>query len=116
MRSEKLVSIALACFISVYLVIFHPSSQQVKNFPGTWFDRLSTTAAYEVSSRNPELEGYQILPADNIWNVHVQSLPADENSNAYIQTISAGNHVIQTSDPESGRQRTVIQSEFHTMA
>src|SRR4030067_532934 len=93
MRSEKLVSIALACFIAGFLVVIHPSSRQVKNLPGTWIDRLSITAGYEESSRNPDLEGCQVLPADNIWNMPVQSLPVDQNSNAYIQTIGAGSHV-----------------------
>jgi len=93
MRFEKLVSITLACLISVFLTAIQPPSQQVKNFPETWKDRFAFSAGNIESFGTPYLEGCQVLPADNIWNTPVESLPVEAQSNAYIQTIGASNHV-----------------------
>jgi len=41
----------------------------------------------------PDLAGCPILPADNIWNVPVNTLPVDANSALYITTIGASDHV-----------------------
>jgi hypothetical protein len=41
----------------------------------------------------PTLGGCPVLPADNIWNVPVDTLPLDPNSNAYINTIGANDNV-----------------------
>ena len=35
----------------------------------------------------PEIDGCQILPADNIWNTPINNLPVDPNSDAYINSI-----------------------------
>jgi len=37
----------------------------------------------------PEVAGCPVFPADNIWNVPVDTLPLDPNSDAYIATIGA---------------------------
>ena len=41
----------------------------------------------------PVLGGCPVLPADNIWNVPVDTLPVDPNSNAYVNTIGADANV-----------------------
>lgn len=41
----------------------------------------------------PKLEGCSVFPADNIWNVPIDTLPVDPNSAAYIATIGAGEPV-----------------------
>ena len=41
----------------------------------------------------PTLGGCPILPADNIWNVPIDTLPIDPSSSAYINTIGATRHV-----------------------
>ena len=41
----------------------------------------------------PVAAGCQILPADNIWNVPVDTLPLDPSSSAYITTIGATEYV-----------------------
>ena len=38
---------------------------------------------------SPQVAGCNVFPADNIWNVPVDSLPVDGNSSAYIATIGA---------------------------
>ena len=50
-----------------------------------------------------------MLPADNIWNVPIDTLPVDPNSTAYINTIGAARHV--HADFGSGRG-TAGQSAF----
>ena len=41
----------------------------------------------------PQVAGCSIFPADNVWNVPVDTLPVDTNSAAYVAAISAGEHV-----------------------
>ena len=38
----------------------------------------------------PEVVGCAVFPADNVWNVRVDTLPVDANSAAYIATIGPG--------------------------
>ncbi|MCZ7574137.1 MAG: hypothetical protein M5U01_36775 [Ardenticatenaceae bacterium] len=38
----------------------------------------------------PDVAGCAVFPADNIWNVPVDTLPVDANSSGYIATIGAG--------------------------
>jgi hypothetical protein len=37
----------------------------------------------------PQLDGCQVFPADNIWNVAVDGLPVDPASDTYVATIGA---------------------------
>lgn len=41
----------------------------------------------------PQLDGCQVLPADNIWNVPVDAFPVDPDSDTYIATIGAATNV-----------------------
>jgi hypothetical protein len=41
----------------------------------------------------PELAGCAVFPADNVWNVPVDTLPVDTNSAAYVATIGADRYV-----------------------
>ena len=41
----------------------------------------------------PAIESCPIFPADNIWNVPVDTLPVHDNSAAFITTIGADSHV-----------------------
>jgi len=41
----------------------------------------------------PDLAGCPIFPADNVWNVAVDTLPVDANSGLYVATIGAGESV-----------------------
>jgi hypothetical protein len=52
------------------------------------------TATSPQSQGGPQVAGCPLFPADNIWNVPVDTLPVDPNSAAYINTIgaSAGLH------------------------
>jgi hypothetical protein len=56
---------------------------------------ITGTPGHAQTSTPPQLEGCDIFPADNVWNVRVDSLPLDPNSAAYINTIgpSAGFHM-----------------------
>ena len=54
----------------------------------------SPTLATNASPINPPtLAGCQVFPADNIWNVPINSLPVDPNSDAYVNTIGASETV-----------------------
>ena len=46
-----------------------------------------------LASPTPDLSGCPIFPADNIWNVPVDTLPVDANSDLYITTIGASDYV-----------------------
>jgi hypothetical protein len=46
-----------------------------------------------VPSAPPQIAGCPLFPADNIWNVPVDTLPIHPNSAAYINTIGAERHV-----------------------
>jgi len=41
----------------------------------------------------PNVAGCAVFPADNVWNVPVDTLPVDANSSAYIASIGADEHV-----------------------
>lgn len=41
----------------------------------------------------PAIAGCPLQPADNIWNVPVDTLPTDTNSDAYVNTIGRASHV-----------------------
>jgi len=41
----------------------------------------------------PTVAGCPIFPADNVWNVLVDTLPLDPNSSAYVAAIGAARHV-----------------------
>jgi len=41
----------------------------------------------------PQVAGCAVFPADNIWNVPVDTLPVDSNSDVYVATIGADNTV-----------------------
>ena len=45
-----------------------------------------------ASPQAPVVAGCQILPADNIWNVAIDTLPVDPSSSAYINTIGAAEY------------------------
>ncbi len=46
-------------------------------------------SAPSLPAQPPNLVGCEVFPADNIWNVPVDSLPLDPSSAAYIETIGA---------------------------
>lgn len=46
-----------------------------------------------ASAQAPEIEGCQIFPADNIWNVPVDTLPRHSRSDDYVNSIGLGAHV-----------------------
>ena len=54
---------------------------------------VGVSASRSAPQVPPTLGGCPVLPADNIWNVPVDTLPLDSNSNAYINTIGATRHV-----------------------
>ena len=54
--------------------------------PEDWLIYLPLLSA--VAS-GPEVAGCALFPADNVWNVPVDTLPLDPNSNAYIATIGS---------------------------
>lgn len=54
---------------------------------------VGVSASRSAPAAPPTLGGCPVLPADNIWNVPVDTLPIDPNSNAYVNTISATQHV-----------------------
>lgn len=45
------------------------------------------------SLASPQIAGCAVFPADNVWNVPVDTLPVDPNSAAYISTIGATKYV-----------------------
>jgi hypothetical protein len=45
------------------------------------------------SQAPPTLAGCSMFPADNVWNVPVDTLLVDANSAAYVNTIGATRHV-----------------------
>ena len=47
----------------------------------------------EPTPTPPEVAGCPVFPADNIWNVRVDTLPLDPNSAAYVATIGATAHL-----------------------
>ena len=56
--------------------------------------QVSPTLAIDTSSTGPPtLAGCQVFPADNIWNVPINTLPVDTNSYAYVNTIGASDTV-----------------------
>ncbi len=54
---------------------------------------LGVSAIRSAPAAPPTLGGCPVLPADNIWNVPIDTLPVDPNSNAYVNTIGAARHV-----------------------
>ena len=50
-------------------------------------------AASGAAATPPTLAGCPMFPADQIWNVAVDTLPVDANSGAYVATIGAGKYV-----------------------
>jgi hypothetical protein len=54
---------------------------------------VGVSAGRSAPTAPPTLGGCPVLPADNIWNVPVDTLPLDPNSNAYINTIGASDNV-----------------------
>jgi hypothetical protein len=50
-------------------------------------------AAHAKPSSPPTLSGCPVYPADNIWNVPVDTLPLDAHSAAYVNTIGSTQHV-----------------------
>ena len=51
------------------------------------------TATPSQTTEPPEVAGCPVFPADNIWNVPVDTLPLDPNSDAYVATIGANAHL-----------------------
>jgi hypothetical protein len=47
------------------------------------------SAQTDSLSAAPQIAGCPIFPADNIWNVPVDTLPVDPNSDTYVETIGA---------------------------
>ncbi len=50
---------------------------------------LLVSMSFPVLAEPPRLAGCAVFPADNIWNVPVDTLPVDPNSSAYIATVGA---------------------------
>lgn len=51
------------------------------------------TATPSQTPESPEVADCPVFPADNIWNVPVDTLPVDPNSDTYIATIGANAHL-----------------------
>ncbi|MBC8450421.1 MAG: DUF4091 domain-containing protein [Chloroflexi bacterium] len=51
------------------------------------------TATPSQTPESPEVAGCPVFPADNIWNVPVDTLPLDANSDAYVATIGASSYL-----------------------
>jgi hypothetical protein len=60
----------------------------------------------------PQIAGCRIFPADNVWNVPIDTMPIDPPSSAYIATIGAGLglHPDFAADPYSGIPFTLTNS------
>lgn len=54
---------------------------------------LLASQARSAPAAPPNLGGCPVYPANNIWNVPIDTLPLAANSNAYINTIGATRHV-----------------------
>jgi hypothetical protein len=54
---------------------------------------LGVSTTRSAPQTPPTLGGCPVLPADNIWNVPIDTLPLDPHSNAYINTIGANENV-----------------------
>lgn len=54
---------------------------------------LLPLTAHAKPSSPPAIAGCPVQPADNIWNVPVNTLPLDSHSAAYVNTIGATRHV-----------------------
>ena len=52
---------------------------------------ILTTDASQTAP--PTLAGCQVLPADNIWNIPIDTTPVDTNSDVYVNTIGASETV-----------------------
>ena len=54
---------------------------------------LFVSQARSAPATPPTLGGCPVLPADNIWNVPIDTLPVDSHSSAYINTIGTTDNV-----------------------
>ncbi len=52
-----------------------------------------TSLTHSAPASPPTLAGCPLLPADNVWNVPVDTLPVDPNSDTYINTIGRTTNV-----------------------
>jgi hypothetical protein len=77
----------------------HRSTNRPTTAPRRWTSKklgilgatvLALALPASVPAAPPELAGCQVFPADNIWNVPVDTLPVDANSAAYVATLGAG--------------------------
>jgi hypothetical protein len=64
----------------------------------------------DASAQPPALGGCPLFPADNVWNVRVDTLPRDPRSDAYIASIgsSTGLHPDFGADPAYGIPYVVV--------
>ena len=49
-----------------------------------------TTLASQIAFAQADIDGCQLFPTNNIWNMPVDNLPLDSSSAAYVNTIGAG--------------------------
>ncbi len=52
---------------------------------------LLTATSGLISAQSPAVGGCSIFPADNVWNVPIDTLPVDSNSAAYVASMNATN-------------------------
>ncbi len=50
---------------------------------------MGASASQSAPAAPPTLGGCPMLPADNVWNVPIDTLPVDPNSNAYVAAMGA---------------------------
>jgi hypothetical protein len=52
-----------------------------------------TLREWPLLAQPPQVAGCDVFPADNVWNIPVDTLPVDTNSDVYVATIGAGEYV-----------------------
>ncbi len=95
MRILDLATRNLPVFNANYSGTGHAAQRRVKHSCRSLFFPLliaSAVAVSQVTFAQGVINGCQVFPTNNIWNVPVDSLPLDRNSAAYVKTIGAGAH------------------------
>jgi hypothetical protein len=72
-------------------IVYQPNTVVTTAQPIMFVTQTSLTSSAPASP--PTLAGCPLLPADNVWNVPVDTLPVDPNSANYINAIGSGTHV-----------------------
>jgi len=78
MKAHRLILPSLTGVLGLFILTSSVSVREAGSFQATG---------------SPQLVGCDVFPADNIWNVPVETLPVDANSAAYINTIGANRGV-----------------------